>query len=168
MTCTVRHTDIVNGTGALIPSFSPLIMINGGNDRSLEVINRTIITAEIGNGAGKTLDNTGPAAGQPEGLLFAQFQGACIQSVITANLKKTFASTHNNFSAFAWATVTPHISNLRFMVINSMQGNGLIVSSLYLLDGGDNAATQIANGDRVEVLLEVGNIPAAVSGATLP
>ena len=168
MTCTIRHTDIVNTTAALIPSYNSTIRINGGNDRGLEVVNRTIITAEIGTGAGQTRDNTGPLAGLPEGLLLAQFQGGSIQSIISASLKKTFASTHNSFSTFAWATVTPHIYNLAFMVINSMQGNGLLISSLYLLDKGDNVATQIANGDRVIVLLEVGNTPMAVSGAILP
>lgn len=165
MTSSVRHTDIVNGTAALIPSYSPLIMINGGNDRGLEVVSRTIITAEVGTGAGQTRDGTNPAAGLPQGLLFAQFQGASIQSVILGSLKKNITYGSNVFGTFAWATVTPHIQNLGFMIINTMQGNGLLLSSLYLRDGGDNVATQIANGDRIIVALEIGNTPTPVSGA---
>jgi hypothetical protein len=167
MTSSVRHTDIVNNTAAPILSYSPLIRINGGNDRALEVVNRTIIAAEIGAGAGQTQDNSQPAAGLPEGLLFAQFQGAAIQSVVHACIKETFASAHNSFTSFAWARGA-FVSELAFMVINSMQGNGLLISSLYLRDLGNDVATQIVAGDRVLVVLEVGNVPVAVSGAYLP
>lgn len=169
MTSSVRHTDIVNSTAALIPAYSNLIRINGGSDRALEVINRTIIAAEIGAGAGQLKDNTAPNAGLPEGLLFAQFQGACIQNIITSSIKKNAATTHNTWSSFSWGTVAgPLIAKIGWMVINSMQGNGLLISSLYLYDFGTAGAQSIATGDRIEVLLEVGNLPMAVSGATLP
>ena len=165
MSCTTRHTDIVNTTGAPLLSGNPTIMINGGNDKGLEVINRTIITAELGTGAGKTLDASGPAAGQPEGLLFAQFQGAAIQNVVSASVRKSVTPANNTFSSFSWGTDAKY-GSLGFMVINTMQGNGLVVSSLYLRDLGDDPTTQIANGDRVIVLLEVSNIPTPPAGAT--
>ena len=169
MTCTVRHKNIVNDTNPLapLPAFDSRIMINSGNDNGLLTVYRTMTTAEVGTTAGQTRDNTTPAAGKPQGLLFAQFQGASIQNLVCANIRKPITVGNNSFDTFSWgvAGVSPAICSLAWMVIETVQGNGLLVSSLYLLDRGDTGNSQIAVGDGLMVMLEVGNIPAAVNGA---
>jgi hypothetical protein len=156
----IRQNTIINGTAALIPSGSPLILCNVGQDFSFEAIDRTIITAEIGTAAGQTQDT---ASNPTTGFLFAQFQGAEIRRVVGVSLVKSSAATHTTiFQRFSWAIgAGTSSSNLGFAIVNpsdpsTTAGWNKNYSSLFLLDTGTGASL-IVNGDIVRVLVELGS-----------
>jgi len=163
MVSVIRQNTITNTAAALIPSGSPAIICNVGQDYGFEAIERTFVAAEIGAGANQTQDT---ASNPTMGFLFAQFQGAHIRRVMSACLVKSSAATNATiFERFAWATAAPHIYNIGFRIVNNdnsaasiaLPGYNANYASLFLLDAGDNAVTQIAVGDVVRVLLELGS-----------
>lgn len=157
----IRQNTIINATAALIPSGNPLILCNIGQDYGFEAIERTIITAELGTGAGQTRDTT---SNPTTGFLFAQFQGAEIKRVVSvAVIKKSAATNVTVFERFAWAVGAGTSSyNIGFAYANpssatTTAGWNANYSSLFLLDTGSAPGSQIANGDIVRVLVELGN-----------
>lgn len=159
----IRQNTIINTAAALLPSGNPAILCNTGQDYGFEAIERTFVAAEIGAAANQTQDT---ASNPTMGFLFAQFQGTHIRRVMNAVLVKSSAATHATiFERYAWATATPHIYNIGFRIVNNdnsatsqaLPGYNVNYSSLFLLDSGDNAATQIAVGDVIRVLLELGH-----------
>jgi len=165
MVATVRHKDITNTTdpAALMTSGNEAIVCNTGQDYGLQTITRTFITEEIGTGAGETQDTTSDPT---MGFLFAQFQGCSIKQVITWGLFKDVAAEHTTvFERLAWsvAGLSPDVYNLGFRIVNpsdnpATPGWSAEYASLYLLDAGDNADSQIADGDKLKVLVELGAI----------
>lgn len=160
MVSSVRHYDVVNSTLALLPFGDPALLCNTGQDYGFQYISHAFVASEIGAGAGQTLDT---ASNPTSGFLFAQFQGASIKQVIYAAVKKdvTGANGGTIFRSFAWATVTPHIYNISFRVVNPTDttavGYNPNYASIYMLDTGSNATTQVRTGDRVVMLLDLGN-----------
>ena len=161
MVSSVRRTDIVNSGVALLPFGDPALLCNSGQDLAFELIEHVFIAGEIGTGAGKTLDTTSVPT---MGFLLAQFQGAEVKQIVHAVLKKDVTSAHTTvFRSFAWATPTPHIYNIAFRAVNpnpvnaAQPGYSPNYASIFLLDSGDNAATQISVGDRLIVLVALGN-----------
>jgi hypothetical protein len=167
MVSSVRHSIITNTTApaALMPSGDPGVVIAQGQDYAFLSVKRTIITAEIGTGTGQTQDTT---SNPTTGFLFAQFQGCSIKNVISASLIKNKTSTNvtvfeqffDGYNVDATNTRPPSLS---FRIVNPVYddiakpGYNQDYASLFLLDSGADAASKIANGDRVLVLLELGN-----------
>lgn len=163
MTTAVRHHTLTNTVAALIPSGSPAIICNTGQDYGFETIKRTIVTAEIGTAAGQTRDT---ASNPTTGFLFAQFQGANIRQIISVALVKNVTATHTTvFDSWAWgvAGVSPFIYDLCTRFVNTTDaattpGWDPNFSSIFLLDKGDDATSQIVNGDRIVMVVELGGI----------
>lgn len=150
MVATVRHAELTNTTGAIKTS----VPVEVGQDYSFQSIVKTFITAEIGNAAGQTYDATTTA----KGFLFAQFRGAVVKRVIASALIKSVSQGTPAlvWDKFTWGTAA-NSSNLGFRVSNDSSTG---ISSLYLYDFGTSEtgdSTLIANGDRVYVLVELGN-----------
>lgn len=158
---TIRQNTITNTVAALIPSGNVAIVCNTGQDYGFECVERTIVTAEIGTGAGQTRDTS---SNPTTGFLFAQFQGANIKRVVSAFSIKSSAATNTTvFERFVWATgAGTSSSSLGFRIVNpsdssTTPGWDANYSSLFLLDAGSSGPSQIANGDKVRVLVELGN-----------
>lgn len=151
MTTAIRYTVLTNTTGGLITN----PVIDSGQDFATQVIEKTFIAAEIGTEAGKTRDTT---SNPTEGFLLAKFYGPPVQIVGEAQLVKDATPTHDNpnytFRKFCTGTAD-HFTSIACAVDNSVKG----VSSVYLLDQGDDAATQIADGDTVLVTVAIGTTP---------
>lgn len=167
MTTAVRHKDITNPGGALIPSGNPLIICNTGQDYCFQTVERTFIAAEIGTAAGETQDTT---SNPTIGFLFAQFQGVDIKKVVGAVLKKQITGTHiTTFENIAWTSpsiLAGDAYNLGFRFVNpydapTTPGYHPNYASLYLLDTGGDANNVIAVGDKVMVIVQVGGIVAS-------
>lgn len=162
MVSSVRRTDIINNTVALLPFGDPALLCNSGQDLAFELIEHTFIAGEIGTDAGKTLDTTSTPT---MGFLLAQFQGARIIQIVTAFLKKDVASAHTTvFRSFAWASSTgPSYYNIGLRAVNpepvnaGTPGYSPNYASIFLLDTGTAASSQIAVGDRLVVLVALGN-----------
>lgn len=150
MTTAIRYSVLTNTTGALIAD--PAIQY--GQDWATQGIAKTFIAAEIGTDAGKTRDTT---SNPTKGFLLANFYGPPIQEVVDIQLIKTTAVTHDPnppFRAFVTGTAD-HFVKIACRIDNSVKG----VSSLYIIDQGDDAATQIANGDTIVVTVAIGTTP---------
>lgn len=150
MTTAIRYTALTNTTGALITN----PVIGYGQDWATQGIVKTFIAAEIGTAAGKTRDTT---SNPTKGFLLAQFPGPSIQAVTSIELIKDTAVTHDPapvFRAFVTAT-TDHFAKIAYRIDNSVKG----VSSLYIIDQGDDAATQIADTDTIIVTVAIGTTP---------
>jgi len=162
MVASIRYKDIPNTTGALLPSGSPALLCNTGQDYALEYITHIFDASEIGTGSGQTRDTT---SNPTTGFLVAQFQGSSIKNIIHAVVKKTVTGANGGtvFRSFAWATVTPHIYNISFRIVNSTPADAALpgynpnYSSIYMLDTGSNAATQAAAADALFLLVSLGN-----------
>lgn len=161
MVSSVRRTDIINSTVALLPFGDPALLCNSGQDLAFELIEHTFIASEIGTAAGQTLDTT---SNPTMGFLLAQFQGARIIQIVTAFLKKDVASAHTTiFRSFAWGAVGPNFYNIGLRAVNpepvnaAQPGYSPNYASIFLLDTGTAAGTQIAVGDRLVVLVALGN-----------
>jgi hypothetical protein len=168
MTTSVRHSEIINPNNAVIlPTSTDLVreplICNVGQDYSFISIQRTIQAAEIAAGVGTLSDNADPTIG----LLFAQFQGASIKNIVSVNLLKAIAApttptANNAFTAWGWAAgVASNFTKLGTRIVNPDQTTQLGYSSsytnLFMLDFGVNATCRVAAGDKIVVLLELGN-----------
>lgn len=168
MTTAVRHTEIVNPNNAVIlPSSTPLVreplICNTGQDYAFVSISRTIQAAEIAAAAGTLSDNADPTIG----MLFAQFQGASIKSIVSVNLIKAAAApatpTENNaFTTWGWAAgVATNYTKLGTRIVNPDQtaqlGYSAGYTNLFMLDYGVHATCRVAAGDKIVILLELGN-----------
>lgn len=163
MVSSIRRTDIINSTGALLPFGSPVLLCNKGQDVAFELIEHTFVASEIGTAAGQTLDTT---SNPTMGFLLAQFQGARIIQIVHAVLKKDKAGANTTiFRSFAWASATgPSYYNIALRSVNqdpalfaTTPGYDPNYASIFLLDTGSAAASQIAVGDRLVVLVALGN-----------
>jgi hypothetical protein len=147
MTAVVRHTNITNTTGGLLTS----VVIDVGQEYGFFSIKRTFISAEVtGTGAGTVKASTGP------GLLFAQFKGGIVKGIYAPSLIKSVTiNTNYTFDSYVLGSITSdNMSRLNFYVDNSIAG----LSSVYLIDTGTGTdSTIIKTGDKVQVLMEVGN-----------
>jgi len=168
MVAAVRHSEIINPNNAVIlPSSTPLVraplICNVGQDYSFISIQRTIQAAEIAAAAGTLSDN----AVATIGLLFAQFQGASIKNIVSVNLLKAAAAPNtptadNAFTTWGWAAgVAANFTKLGTRIANPDQTTQLGYSAgytnLFMLDYGVNATCRVATGDKIVVLLELGN-----------
>lgn len=145
MTAVVRHTYVTNTTGNLLKT----VPIDVGQEYGTISIEWTFSTADVGTGKGQTADGTDPS----QGFLFAQIYGASIKRVFAPYLIKANAAIRTTlWDVYRVATATA-ATELGFRVDNSVPG----VSSLYLLDMGGDSNTKIAVGNKVIVLVEVGN-----------
>jgi hypothetical protein len=168
MTTAVRHTEIINPNNAVIlPSSTPLVraplICNVGQDYAFVSISRTIQAAEIAAAAGTLSDNADPTIG----MLFAQFQGASIKSIVSVNLLKdknapATPTAANLFTEWGWASGTAaNYTKLGTRIVNPEQTTQLGYTpgytSLFMLDFGVDATRRVAAGDRIVVLLELGN-----------
>jgi hypothetical protein len=168
MVSSVRHQEITNASGAVIlPGNTALVrsplICNGGQDYGFISIQRTIIGAEIAAGAGTLSDNADPTVG----FLFAQFQGALIKNIVSVTLLKSKAApatptAANLFTEWGWASgVAANYTKIGTRIVNPGQttqlGYNKDYASLFLLDYGVDATRRVAAGDRIVVLLELGN-----------
>lgn len=162
MVASVRRTDIINGTVALLPFGDPALLCNSGQDLAFELIEHNFIASEIGTAAGQTRDTS---SNPTMGFLLAQFQGAEIRQIVHAVLKKDQASTNTTiFRSFAWASSTgPSYYKIGTRAVNPSPANAALpgynpnYASIFILDAGSAAASQIAAGDRLVVLVALGN-----------
>ena len=168
MTTAVRHFEITNPNNAVIlPSStlatrSPIIM-SQGQDYSFVSIQRTIQAAEIAAGVGTLSDNADPTVG----MLFAQFQGASIKNIVSVNLLKNknapaTPTAANLFTEWGWASGTAaNYTKLGTRIANPDQTTQLGYSpgftNLFMLDFGVDVTRRVAAGDRIVVLIELGN-----------
>lgn len=168
MTTAVRHTEIINPANAVIlPSSSPdaraPLICNVGQDYAFVSISRTIQAAEIAAAAGTLSDNADPTVG----MLFAQFQGASIKSIVSVHLLKNkdapaTPTANNQFVEWGFSDGTAaNFTKLGTRIVNPDQTTQLGYTpgytSLFMLDFGTNATRRVAAGDRIVVLLELGN-----------
>jgi hypothetical protein len=138
MVSSIRNTTVPVAAAPLI-SGNPALLCNSGQDYGLEYIFHIFSAGEIGTGAGQTRDTT---SNPTTGFLFAQFQGSQVKQIMSAFVKKTVlgANAATAFRSFAWATVTPHIYNVSFRIVNSdasdsaLPGYNPNYSSIYMLD----------------------------------
>jgi hypothetical protein len=137
MTSTTRYTELTNGTGEVVAAGGAAV--NKGQDYATEVVVRTLAAIDIGAGAGKTQNASG--------MIVAEFQGATIKRVISASVVRTA----NNFEMFFYGTDA--VAAAFGFKITTASGT----STLRILDSATGAAGQLAAGDRVIVVVELGN-----------
>lgn len=147
-----RYTEFKNVTSPAAIDLTSGPVINIGYDWSTYCHKHTFLAAEVGTGAGQTQDTTSTPT---TGFLIAKFVGPQVQEVVAYSFQKdatpTNVNTNITFRAFIWATAANY-SKVCFGIDNSVAGE----SKLYLLDQGDNAATRIAAGDTLRVIVGVG------------
>lgn len=168
MVSSVRHQEITNPNDAVIlPGSTALVrtplICNGGQDYGFVSIQRTIRAAEIAAAAGTLSDN----AAATVGFLFAQFQGALIKNIVSVNLLKNKNAPNtptaaNVFTEWGWYSgVEANYIKLGTRIVNPGQttqlGYNKDYASLFMLDYGVDASRRVAAGDRIVVLLELGN-----------
>lgn len=168
MVSSVRHQEIVNPNNAVIlPGASataraPLIC-NAGQDYPFISIQRTIQAAEIAANPGTLSDNADPTVG----FLFAQFQGARIKDILSVYLLKNIAAPNtptaaNQFVEWGWASgIAGNYTKLGTRIVNQSDttklGYNKDYASLFMLDYGVDVTRRVAAGDRIVVVLELGN-----------
>jgi hypothetical protein len=168
MVASVRHTEIVNPNNAVIlPTASvaaraPLICTLGQNYAFVS-LQRTIQAAEIAAAAGTLADNADPTVG----FLFAQFQGASIKNIMSVHLLKNInapatPTAANQFVEWGYTNGTAaNFTKLGTRLVNPTDTTKLGYSpnytSLFMYDFGNDASRKVAAGDRIVVLLELGN-----------
>lgn len=167
MTTAVRHTEIVNPNNAVIllsstPEVREPLICNTGQDYAFVSISRTIQAAEIAAAAGTLSDNADPTVG----MLFAQFQGASIKSIVSVKLLKNkdapaTPTANNQFTEWGMSDgVAANFTKLGTRIVNPDQTTQLGYTpgytSLFMLDYGVTTR-RVAAGDRIVVLLELGN-----------
>lgn len=170
MTTAVRHFQITNPNNAIILPTStpdlraPLQVDKGGEDYCFLSIERTIQAAEIAAANGSLIDNANPTVG----FLFAQLTGALIKHVVSISLKKNINAPNTPTAAnlfTQWGTslgTAANYTNLGTRIANvndtTQLGYSTDYSNLYLYDfSGGDATRKVAAGDRIIVLLELGN-----------
>lgn len=138
MVSSLRYSTITNGTGAAVVAGGALVSV--GQDYAAETVDRILVAADVGAGAGQTQ--------HAAGMIFAEFKGAVIKKVISASIVRTAG----NFDYFYLGTdiIT---ANIGFQIV-AVNANG--VSTLRLIDGAA-AAAQLAAGDHIIVVVELGN-----------
>ena len=152
----VRHLDVTNTSNPAVLLTS--VPINVGQDYAFQTVRWTFTATDVGNGAGQTADT---ASNPTTGFLFAQVNGAVFKNVISLSLIKPAAATNVTiFNFFTFGDLaTPGWVNIGYRIVNQTLGNGVILSSLYILDRGTpgDAAATIASGDTLAVAFELGN-----------
>lgn len=144
MTSVIRYTTIVNSTGAVLTPETGLV--TSGKEGSDKLFRRVFSAADVGTGAGQTRDGTDPTMG----CLLVSITGATIKGVFGDGLYRPTAATNATFDRRLYATVTPQVVIYGFRI--SPDGK-----SVYILDSGSAAATQIAVNDYLTFSLVVGN-----------
>jgi len=161
MVSSIRNTIIPAAAGPLAIG-DPALLCNSGQDYALEYLTHTFSAGEIGTGAGLTRDTT---SNPTTGFLFAQFQGSQVKNVVSLFLRKTVTGANGGtvFRSFAWSTGA-NFYNIATRIVNGSDpahalfpGYNPNYSIIYLLDTGNNAATQIATGDTIFMVVTLGN-----------
>jgi hypothetical protein len=137
MTTSIRHSVIENTTGAAVIAGGAII--NYGQDYAGQSIDRKIVTADVGGGAGQTQ--------HANGMIFAEFQGVVIKRVISASVVRTAGG----FDYFHLGTGA-NTSNIGTSITNA-DGK----STLRLKDNAADAPGKLVNNDHVIVIVELGN-----------
>lgn len=168
MVSSVRHQQITNPNNAIILYNSALtvrqpLILEKGQDYAFSSLERTIQAAEIAANPGSLIDNEDPTIG----FLFALVKGSFIKKVVSVNLLKninapTTPTAANLFTAWGWSSgVAANFTKIGTRIANrgdtTQLGYDTEYSSLFLYDFGVDATRKVAAGDRIVVLLELGN-----------
>jgi hypothetical protein len=137
MTTSIRHSVIENTTGAAVVADGAII--NYGQDYAGQSIDRKIVAADVGAGAGQTQ--------HAAGMIFAEFQGAVIKRVVSASIVRTTGG----FDYFFQGSDTVS-NNIGFSITNT-DGK----STLRIKDAPSGGAGRLVANDHVIVILELGN-----------
>jgi hypothetical protein len=144
---TFRSVTIGNDTGAALAS----AVINQGKDYGVYAVTRVFTAADIGAAAGQTRDATDPS----QGCLICQVEGANIQFAISSPTNRIVDVVNSDYTTNLFAT-DAHYYQTGWRIVNSTV-NGVKLSSLYLIDQGDEVSTQIVADDIHYALVVVGN-----------
>jgi hypothetical protein len=144
MTSVIRYAELVNATGAALTPTTGLVQY--GKEGGEKYFKRTFANADIGNAAGQTIDATNPCTG----CLLVTIAGAKIKEVGGLLLLRPIATRGTTFNQVLFSTATPHFYKYGW----NISADGY---SLYLLDIGDDATTQIVANDFVTFSLIFGN-----------
>lgn len=168
MTTAVRHKAIINPNNAVILPSASLearepIICTLGQDYAFVSIERTIQAAEIAANPGTLADNADPTVG----FLFAQFQGAFIKTIMSVHLLKNInapatPTAANQFVEWGYTNGTAaNFTKLGTRIVNPTDttklGYSTNYTNLFMYDFGNDASRKVAAGDRIVVLLELGN-----------
>lgn len=137
MTMVVRHFDLTNTTGAaVLPGGAT---IEKGQDYATQEITVTIAAADVGGGAGQTQEAAG--------MIFAEVYGSLIKRVISESVVRTAGGFDYFFQGSDIVT-----KKIGFKIVNT-DGK----STLRLIDAASGGAGRLAAGDKVVVIVELGN-----------
>lgn len=137
-------------------------IVNGGADLAFYVLERQIVLADFGTGAGQLQDSTSTDFnGGTSGFLFAEWYGPPIQCVFNITLQKPTVPAHlpnpNPWKA-PWLPQDGGTVTISYRIDNSIQG----MTKLYILDQGtsgegeDVASNNIQADDIVYAFVGLG------------
>lgn len=154
MTTAIRYKDVRNTTGAPL-TISNFPMATDGNDKQFKVVTRALAVADIGTGVGQTRNASG-----------------LIVEALTSNYSVLWAigfvsretAEVGTTGMFPYQLITGLIAPLpdptaqaNFKIGHMPEDN-----TIRLIDSGSSAATQLASGDIITLILILGSPDNAV------
>lgn len=148
MTTAIRYKDVINTTGAPL-TVSNFPMATDGNDKQFKIVTRTLETTDIGTAVGQTRNASG--------LILEAFNSnyPVLWAIGFVSRKAAQVGTTGMFPyqliTGLVAPVAAPTAQANFKIGHMPEDN-----TIRLIDSGSSAATQLADGDVITLILILG------------